>query len=141
MKEAIKIKLLLLGIMIVLLSACALGQINEKIIRLDISVKIDNEEINDTSYVLNLFNYSTKKSTNYRIANNFVLYLDYNTKFKISVNHALTNTKTIIIDTEAPIDNWYIITGLELTKHNTTHILAGSIKYDNKYKTFRKFNK
>ena len=47
--------------------------------------------------------------------------------------------KTILIDTNAPIDNWYIVSGINLNSKKTNRVLAGGIKYDKKAQTFKKF--
>jgi hypothetical protein len=44
-----------------------------------------------------------------------------------------------MINTEAPIDNWYIISSINLNTTNNKKILAGGIKYDTLLKTFKKY--
>jgi len=138
MKESVKIKLLITGLLIVLMTACAVAQTN-KVVKLDLTIKIDNQEIPDTSYLLDIVNYNTGILTSVKSSSNFILSLDYNTEFEISVSYKGTNTKTIMINTEAPIDNWYIISSINLNTTNNKKILAGSIKYDTLLKTFKKY--
>ena len=155
MKQAIQIKLLVLGLLIVLFSACAfaqqgfdtnmfktkaqLKQLDKGKIKLDLSILVDNKEISDTSYVLNIVNYNTGLLSTIKVSNKFVLYLDYSNQYEISVCYNNTNTKAIIVDTDAPYDNWYIISGISLTSNSNTRILAGGIKYDSKLQTFKKY--
>ena len=138
MTESMKIKLLVTGLLIVLMTACAVAQTN-KVVKLDLTIKIDNQEIPDTSYLLDIVNYNTGVLTSVKASSNFILSLDYNTEFEISVSYKGTNTKTIMINTEAPIDNWYIISSINLNTTNNKKILAGGIKYDTLLKTFKKY--
>ena len=138
MTESVKIKLLVTGLLIVLMTACAVAQTN-KVVKLDLTIKINNQEIPDTSYVLDIVNYNTGVLTSVKASSNFILSLDYNTEFEISISYKGTNTKTIMINTEAPIDNWYIISSINLNTTNNKKILAGGIKYDTLLKTFKKY--
>jgi hypothetical protein len=156
MKESMKIKLLLAGLIIVLMTACAvaqpgfdtntnktrreLKQLSQKTIKIDLSITIDNKLIEDTSYVLNIVNYNTGIETQAKVSNKFILFLDYNTEFEVSMSYKGTNMKTIIVNTKAPEDeNWYIITGIDLSTKNNNRILAGSLKYDDKTQSFKKY--
>jgi hypothetical protein len=155
MKQSIQIKLLVLGLLIVLFSACAfaqqgfdtnmfktksqLKQLDKGKIKLDLAILVDNKEINDTSYTLNIVNYNTGILTTMLVSNKFILYLDYNNQYEISVSYKNTNTKAIIVDTDAPYDNWYIISGISLTSNSNNRILAGGIRYDGKLQTFKKY--
>lgn len=136
MKESVKTKLLLILLTIVLMTACAIAQ---KTVKVDLTIKVDNYQINDTSYILHIINYNTKEVTNVKASSSFILYLDYNSKFEVSISYKGTNTKTIIIDTNAPIDDWYILSSINLNTNNTNKILCGGIKYDTLLKTFKKY--
>ena len=136
MKESVKTKLLLIGLLIVLMTACAVAQ---NTVKLDLTIKINNYEIPDTSYVLDIVNYNTGVVTSVKASSNFILYLDYNSEFEISVSYKGTNTKVITINTKAPIDDWYIISSINLNTNNNKRILAGGIKYDTLLKTFKKY--
>lgn len=116
-----------------------LRQLDKGKIKLDLSILVDNQSIDDTSYVLNIVNYNNGMITTMHVSNKFVLYLDYNNQYEISVCYNNTNTKAILVDTDAPYDNWYIITGISLTSNSDTRILAGGIKYDGKSQTFKKY--
>lgn len=157
MKQSTMTKLLLIGLLIVIATACANAQNNtgfdtninkskkellkldDRTIKLDLAIKVDNKDIYDTCYILNIVNYNTGKLTSMKVSNKFIIYLDYNQEFEISVNYKGTNTKTIIVDTDAPLDNWFIISGIHLETSNTNRILAGGIRYDAKLQTFRKY--
>jgi len=108
-------------------------------VKFDIDVTIDNKSIKDTSYMLDIVNYNTGVVTNLTVSNNFILFLDYNTEFEVSVSYKGANMKTILIDTNAPVDNWYITSGINLNSKKTNRVLAGGIKYDKKAQTFKKF--
>lgn len=136
MKESVKTKLLLIGLLIVLMTACAVAQ---NTVKLDLTIKINNYEIPDTSYVLDIVNYNTGVLTSVKASSNFILYLDYNSEFEISVSYKGTNTKVITINTKAPIDDWYIISSINLNTNDNKRILAGGIKYDTLLKTFKKY--
>lgn len=157
MKQSILTKLLLIGLIIVAVTACAnaqnntgfdtninktnkqLKQLDYKTIKLDLAIKVDNKDIYDTCYVLNIVNYNTGVLTTIKVSNKFVLYLEYNQEFEISITYKGTNTKAIIVDTDAPVDNWYVISGIHLETTNTNRILAGGIRYDTKLQTFKKY--
>lgn len=157
MKQSTQIKLLVIGLLIVLVSACSFAQTNigfdtninkskkeikqldNRTIKLDLAIKVDNKEIYDTCYVLNIVNYNTGRITTMKVSNKFIIYLEYNQEFEISINYKGTNTKTIIVDTDSPVDNWYIISGIHLETNNTNRILAGGIRYDYKLQTFKKY--
>ncbi len=116
-----------------------LRQLDKGKIKLDLSILVDNQSINDTSYVLNIVNYNNGMITTMHVSNKFVLYLDYSNQYEISISYNNTNTKAIIVNTDAPYDNWYIISGISLTSNSNTRILAGGIKYDSKLQTFKKY--
>ena len=156
MKESVKIKLLLTGLLIVLMTACAIAQtagfdtnklkskrelrlLDREKIKLDLTVKIDNKCVQDTSYILTVYNFDTEEFVKTYVTDNFVLYLDYDNQFEISVSYKGTNTKIITINTKAPIDDWYIISSINLNTNNNKRILAGGIKYDTLLKTFKKY--
>ena len=156
MTESVKIKLLVTGLLIVLMTACAVAQtagfdtnklkskrelrlLDKEKIKLDLSVKINNECIKDTSYILTVYNFDTEEFVKTYVTDNFVLYLDYDNQFEISVCYKGTNIKVITIDTEAPYDNWYIKADVNLNTNNNKRIVAGGIKFDKNLQTFRKY--
>ncbi len=155
MKQAIQIKLLVLGLLIVLLSACAFGQqgfdtnlfktkaqlkqLDKGKIKLDLTINVDNQLIQDTNYVLNIVNYNTGLLTTIKVSEHFVLYLDYSNQYEVSIQYNNSNIKAIIVDTDCQYDNWYIITSISLTSNSKDRILAGAIRYDQKSNTFKKY--
>lgn len=141
MKESVKIKLLVTGLLIVLMTACAIAQPNYDTdkVKLDLTVKINNQNVKDTSYILTIYNFNTESFIRTHVPNNFVLYLDFDTKFEISVSYKGTNIKVINVDTEAPMDNWYINADVNLNTNDNKRILAGGIKYDTLLRTFKKY--
>jgi hypothetical protein len=154
MKQSIQIKLLLVGLLIVLVSACSFAQQGfdtnisktknqlkklEKKIKLDLSIFVDNKSIEDTSYVLNIVNYNNGILTSMHVSNKFVLFLDYSNQYEISISYNNTNTKAILVNTDAIWDNWYIITSITLNTNSNDRILAGSIKFDYASNTFKKY--
>lgn len=156
MKESVKIKLLLTGLLIVLMTACAVAQtagfdtnqlkskkelrlLDREKVKLDLTVKIDNKCVQDTLYILTVYNFDTEEFVKTYVTDNFVLYLDYDNQFEISVSYKGTNIKVINIDTEAPIDNWYILADVNLNTNNNKRIVAGGIKFDKNLQTFRKY--
>ena len=88
---------------------------------------------------MDIVNYNTGKLTSFNVPNKVILYLDYSNQYEISVCYKNTNTKAIIVDTDAPFDNYYIITGISLVSNSNSRILAGGIKYDNIKNTFVKY--
>jgi hypothetical protein len=156
MKESVKIKLLFISLMLIVMSACAfaqqsgfdtnisktrsqLKQLEKTKIKLDLSVFVDDQSIDDTSYVLNIVNYNNGVLTSMHVSNKFVLFLDYSTEYEISINYKNTNTKVIIVNTEATYNNWYIVTSVALTSGVNDRILAGGIKFDYELNTFKKY--
>jgi len=116
-----------------------LKQLDKKTIKLDLSIIVDNQIIEDTTYQMDIVNYNTGKLTSFNVPNKVILYLDYSNQYEISVCYKNTNTKAIIVDTDAPFDNYYIITGISLVSNSNSRILAGGIKYDNIKNTFVKY--
>ena len=116
MKQSTQIKLLVLGLLIVLISACSfaqqgfdtnlfktksqLKQLDKGKIKLDLSIIVDEKVIEDTCYTLNIVNYNTGILTSMQVSNKFVLYLDYSNQYEVSVCYKNSNTKAIIVDTE-----------------------------------------
>lgn len=155
MKQSILTKLLLIGLLIVGISACSFGQqgfdtnlfktksqlkqLDKGKIKLDLSIYVDNQTIQDTCYTLNIVNYNTGVLTSIQVSNKFVLYLDYSNQYEVSISYKNSNTKAIIVDTEAPYDNYYIITSITLTTNSNRRLLAGGIRYDLKKNTFIKY--
>lgn len=155
MKQSTQIKLLVLGLLIVLVSACSFAQqgfdtnlfktkaqikqLDKGKIKLDLSIIVDEKVIEDTCYTLNIVNYNTGILTSMQVSNKFVLYLDYSNQYEVSVCYKNSNTKAIIVDTEAQYNNWYIITSISLTSNSKDRILAGAIRYDQKSDTFKKY--
>jgi hypothetical protein len=116
-----------------------LKQLDKGKIKLDLSIIVDEKVIEDTCYTLNIVNYNTGILTSMQVSNKFVLYLDYSNQYEVSVCYKNSNTKAIIVDTDAPFDNWYIISGISLNSNSNVRILAGSIRFDNKLQTFKKY--
>lgn len=155
MKQSTQIKLLVLGLLIVLVSACSFAQqgfdtnlfktkaqikqLDKGKIKLDLSIIVDEKVIDDTCYTLNIVNYNTGILTSMQVSNKFVLYLDYSNQYEVSIQYKNSNTKAIIVDTDCQFDNWYIITSISLTSNSKDRILAGAIRYDQKSNTFKKY--
>lgn len=146
-------KLLILGLLLILMSACAFGQagfdtnmfktkaqlkeLDKQKIKLDLTLTIDNQLV-QTTYTLDIINYNTGVLTTIEVSNKFVLYLDYGNEYEISVSTNNTNTKAILVNTDAPYDNWYIISAIGLSSNSSNKIVAGGIRYDHKLQTFTK---
>ena len=133
--KVINFKLLIVAIILITSNSFA----QQKSVRLELTIKVDNIEIPDTSYVLDIINYNTFVDTHVKVSNVFILYLDYNTEFEISVSYKGTNIKSIIVNTTAPEDDWYIISIINLNNDNNKRILIGGIKYDEELETFKKY--
>lgn len=114
-------------------------QLSNLNIKLDLAITVDDKTINDTSFILTIVNRTTKCITDIKVSNKFILFLTYDTVFDISLSYKGTNMKTIIVDTNAPEDNWYIISGINLSKVDKHNIIAGGIKYDKELQTFKKY--
>lgn len=139
MSETIKTKLLVIGLLMVLIAASYVPAIAQSI-DLDLHIKVDKSYKQNEQYHIQVLNLNTNKIEHILVDNKFKLKLSYDTEYQISVSGTNTNRKIIYINTKyAPIDNWYIISGFELSTNNTEDILAGSIKYDNKLKTFKTY--
>lgn len=155
MKKTNQIKLLIIGLLVILFSSCAfaqqgfdtnllktktqLKQLDKKTIKLDLAIIVDNQVIEDTMYQMDIVNYNTGKLTSFNVPNKIILYLEYSNQYEISVHYKNCNTKTILVDTDAPYDNWYIISGISLNSNSNVRILAGGIRFDNKLQTFKKY--
>lgn len=108
-------------------------------IELDIQIYVNDKIISDSTYVLDIINQTTDEYTRISASDRFVITLDYNFKYEISVKYKNTNSKAIIVDTHAPRDRWHVITAVKLkTTRKKKRIIAGSIAYDSITKTFVK---
>lgn len=134
MSNSAKTKLLVIGLLAVLIASCS--QAIAQTIKLDLHIKVDKAYKNNEQYNIRVLNLSTNKTEYLLMDNKFDIQLEYNTKYQISVSGVNTNHKTICIDTNAPLDDWYIISGFDLTTSNDEYIIAGGIKYDQKLRTF-----
>ena len=110
-----------------------------KSVRLELTITIDNKMVDDTSYVLDIINYNNFIDTHLKSSNIFILSFDYNTEFEVSISYKGTNIKSIIVNTTAPEDDWYIISSINLNTDSNKRILVGGIKYDDLLKTFKKY--
>lgn len=123
---------LMLIITLVALSFNSIGQT----IKLDLSIKVDNKFIDSEEFELLIVNKTNNSSSNMMINNNFIAVLEYNSVYEVTVSYK-NRSKTIYIDTNAPIDKWYIISGIKLSEPG--NVIAGGIKYDNTLQTFTKY--
>lgn len=156
MKESSQIRLFILMLSLVLMSACAFGQqgfdtnllktkkqikqLEKGTIKLDLNITINGKSIDDTLYVLHIWNKTLMVSHDLKVSNKFVIYLVYNSEFELTMSYKGTNVKSIIVDTDAPEDNWYILSGINLNTSETYNkVYAGSLKYDQVSQTFKKF--
>ena len=157
MKQAIQIKLLILGLLLIVITACSFAQqgfdtnlfksklelkhLNKKSLKLDLSIHIDAESIKDSIYVLKIKNLTTNIITSINVTDKFVLFLDYSNEYELTISHPQSNQKIIMIDTNCKEDeDWYILANIELTKKSDKAIYAGLIKYDRVSNTFKKYN-
>lgn len=113
--------------------------VNDSSIVLELRITIDSISFYDTSYVLSVINFYTGKETLMHVSNHFDMYLDYDTKFEVSISHPTTDCKAIFLDTHAPKDQWHIISGFKLSKSNNKEkVFVGSMIYDETTGTFVK---
>ena len=115
------------------------ARLNDSSIVLDLTISINDVSYYDTSYVLSVINVYTGRETLMHVSNHFNIYLDYDTKFEVSISYPTTDCKAILVDTHAPKDQWHIISGFKLIKSNNKEkVFVGSIVYDEKTETFVK---
>lgn len=108
-------------------------------IELDIQVLVDDKIITDSTYILDVIDKTTDNYSRLNVSDRFVLTLNYNTNYELSIGYKKTNIKVITIDTNAPKDRWYIKTSVLLkTSKRKKRIIAGSIIFDNNTKNFIK---
>lgn len=119
-------------------SSKQIKQLDNNSIKVDIAIIVDNKAIED-SFKLTIINIHNKISTTIKVYNKFILYLDYNSEYEIQLTKPNCNTKIVYIDTDAPYDNWYVITGINLNSNNNTIVKAGGIRYNSKLQTFEKY--
>jgi hypothetical protein len=127
----------LLIVILILITSNVFAQ--RKSVRLELTITIDNQIVDDTSYLLDIINYNNFIDTHLKSSNIFILSFDYNTEFEVSISYKGTNIKSIIVNTTAPEDDWYIISSINLNTDSNKRILVGGIKYDDVLKTFKKY--
>lgn len=106
-------------------------------VKLDITVYIDNQLKESEDYLVTI----TNISINYHPVplsshNKFVVYLNFDQEYEIEITHKGCDSKKIYVNTNAPYDNWYLVTQFRLKKGSRGTINAGSIKYNDKKQTF-----
>lgn len=155
MKKSTLTKLLILGLLIVGITACSFAQngfdtnqlktrkqIKElyvKTIKLDLQITIDSKVIEDSIFNIEILNTNTNLKSNIKTSNKFILYLDFDNEFYITFSYKNSNKKTIIINTLSPYEDWYIISGINLNSNNKENTIVGGIKYNSKIQTFEKY--
>jgi hypothetical protein len=138
MKQSFKTILLVVGLLVILLASC-IPAVAQSTLKLDLSVLIDNKSIKNKSYNMIITNNTTHITNEYTIKSKHIMDLEFNTEYTITVYADNTNSKTIYLNTNAPEEDWYIITGFILSENKDNNIIAGGIKYNNKLKTFESY--
>jgi hypothetical protein len=115
----------------------ALDGTNQKI-RLEILVLSNNKELPDsTVIVVKGFSDSTSYSSSTSAL--FLIYLDYNDKYSVTVTKKNCNTKVLYLDTNCPVGNWQLKAQVNLMKGTTSIVRAGVLKYNAELQTFVKY--
>lgn len=113
-----------------------LRTLDRQCVKLDMTIYIDNQLKESDSYKLTISNVTAKfYPVPLESSNQFIVYLNFDTEYEIEVSHAGYTSKKIKVNTNAPYDNWYLITQVRLDK-SPYKPYVGEIKYNNKKQTF-----
>jgi hypothetical protein len=98
----------------------------------------NNKELPDsTVIVVKGFSDSTSYSSSTSAL--FLIYLDYNDKYSVTVTKKNCNTKVLYLDTNCPVGNWQLKAQVNLMKGTTSIVRAGVLKYNAELQTFVKY--
>jgi hypothetical protein len=103
MNERTKIRLLVIGLSIVLATACAKGQTFKMFIKITES---DSIRHNATKYVVNILDYTQDTTYNYVVSSNYTLFFEYDHIYKISVSSYNTNSYEYYLINNGPKKNY-----------------------------------
>jgi len=103
MNERTKIRLLVIGLSIVLATACAKGQTFKMFIKITES---DSVRHNATKYVVNILDYTQDTTYNYVVSSNYTLFFEYDHIYKISISSYNTNSYEYYLVNNGPKKNY-----------------------------------
>lgn len=103
MNERTKIRLLVIGLSIVLATACAKGQTFKMFIKITES---DSVRHNATKYVVNILDYTQDTTYNYVVSSNYTLFFEYDHIYKISISSYNTNSYEYYLINTGPKKNY-----------------------------------
>jgi len=163
MKKSIKFKMLMLTVVTLLLSSFGVAQTNviktdmlqrygfdtninktkrevrtldRQCVKLDLTIYIDNQLKESDDYKLTISNVTAKfYPAPLETSNKFIVYLNFDAEYEIEVSHIGYTSKKIKVNTNAPYDNWYLISQIRLNKEPHKPYV-GEIKYNEKKQTF-----
>lgn len=113
-------------------------QFAREAVSLDLIITVCDIEIQDTTFILEIYNRTTNDLKRQVVSNRFILYLDYDMAFDIAISYKNAGKKTIHMDTEACYDNWHIMTSINLDNSYTDSIIGG-FRYNEKLQTFEQY--
>ncbi len=103
MNERTKIRLLVIGLSIVLATACAKGQTFKMFIKITES---DSVRHNATKYVVNILDYTQDTTYNYVVSSNYTLFFEYDHIYKISISSYNTSSYEYYLINTGPKKNY-----------------------------------
>lgn len=103
MNERTKIRLLVIGLSIVLATACAKGQTFKMFIKITES---DSVRHNATKYIVNILDYTQDTTYNYVVSSNYTLFFEYDHIYKISISSYNTSSYEYYLINTGPKKNY-----------------------------------
>jgi hypothetical protein len=107
-------------------------------IRLEILVLSNNKDLPDSTVIV-VRGFSDSAFYSSSTSALFLIRLDYNDKYSVTVTKKNCNTKVLYLDTNCPVGNWELKAQVNLTKGNTSVVRAGVLKYNADLQTFVKY--
>lgn len=154
MREPFKIILLITGLIVIFACGTAFSQpgfninlgktrkqirqFDKEAVKLDLMITVCSTEIQDTTFILEVYNRTTNDLTRLMVSNRFILYLDYDMDFDITLSYKHAGRKTIHVATGACFENWHIISSIDLDDSDKDSIIGG-FRYDEKRQTFEQY--
>ena len=101
-----------------------------------IKISVNGHLRKDATFQISIKNLTLHQEKIMQASSITTLLLDYNMKYELSITHEGCNTKVIEVNTDAPIDKWFIVANINLSDKEQGVIKAGSINYDQENRTF-----
>jgi hypothetical protein len=113
-------------------------QFDKESVKLDLIITVCSIEIQDTTFMLEIYNRTTNDLKRMMVSNRFILYLEYDMDFDMTISYKNAGKKTIHVATGACFENWHIMSSINLD-HSDKDSIIGGFRYNEKLQTFEQY--